>query len=102
MSYTWQGTHAAVDMLFGTGLRQNLILPGGVIIPNGDHTPSYMVWNLGLTHSFYDAAGTLTLRLDAINLLDKIYLIRSGSGIGVFLPQYGARRGLFGGISQDF
>jgi len=37
-----------------------------------------------------------------INLFDKIYEIRSGTGIGVFAPQYGAGRGLFFGLSQDF
>jgi hypothetical protein len=61
-----------------------------------------MQWNLGLAHAFHDAVGPLTLRFDIINLFDKIYQIRSGTGIGVFAPQYGARRGFFGGISQDF
>ena len=46
--------------------------------------------------------GPLTARFDVINLFDKDYQIRSGSGIGVFAPQYGARRGLFFGLAQDF
>jgi hypothetical protein len=102
VAYTWHGTRADVDMIFGTGLRQALILPDGSEIPNGDHTPSYTQWNFGLTHVFHDSAGALTLRFDIINVLDKIYQIHSGTGIGVFAPQYGARRGFFGGISQDF
>ena len=28
------------------------------------------------------------------------YELRTGSGIGVFAPQYGARRGFFVGLSQ--
>ena len=36
----------------------------------------------------------MTLRFDAINLFDTVY-IRDGSGIGVFAPQYGPRRGFF-------
>ena len=46
--------------------------------------------------------GPLTVRFDVINLADKVYEIRSGSGIGVFAPQYGARRGFFGGVAWAF
>ena len=41
-----------------------------------------------------------TVRFDVVNLFDKIYEIRDGSGIGVFAPQFGPRRGFFVGISQ--
>ena len=109
-SYMWLGTRFNLDMIFGTGLRDDLqlvapspTLPYGISIPNGDHTPSYTQWNFGLTHDFRDGApGPLTARFDVINLFDKIYEIRSGTGIGVFAPQYGARRGLFFGLSQAF
>ncbi len=107
-AYTWLGTKVDVDFIFGTGLRQDtpwlVQVPGigAINIPNGDHTPSYLVWNLGLSHAFHDAAGPLTLRFDVVNLFDKIYLIRSGTGVGVFEPQYGAPRGFFGGVAQDF
>ena len=37
----------------------------------------------------------LTVRFDVVNLFDTIYQIRSGTGIGVFAPQYGPRRGYF-------
>jgi outer membrane receptor for ferrienterochelin and colicins len=104
VAYEWQKTRASVDAIFGTGLRQDLALPSGFAIPNGDHTPSYTQINLGLTHEFDidDPAGPLQLRFDVVNLLDKVYLIRSGSGIGVFAPQYGARRGFFGGFTVPF
>ena len=36
------------------------------------------------------------------NVLDRVYLVRDGSGIGVFAPQYGPRRGLFMGVSKQF
>jgi outer membrane receptor protein involved in Fe transport len=42
----------------------------------------------------------MTVRLDVINLFDDIYQIRSGSGIGVFAPQYGPRRGFYLGLSK--
>jgi outer membrane receptor protein involved in Fe transport len=42
----------------------------------------------------------VTLRFDIVNLFDKIYELRDGSGIGVFAPKFGARRGFYAGISQ--
>ena len=44
----------------------------------------------------------MTVRFDVVNLFDSIYLIRGGSGIGVFAPQYSPRRGYFAGISKKF
>ncbi len=104
VSCQWSRTRASIDAIFGTGLRDDLALPDGVDVPNGDHTPSYTAVNLGLAHDFAigDPAGPLQLRFDVVNLLDKAYLIRNGSGIGVFAPQYGARRGFFGGVTVDF
>jgi outer membrane receptor protein involved in Fe transport len=40
--------------------------------------------------------------LDIINLFDRKYEIRDGTGVGVGAPQYGARRGFFGGITKTF
>ncbi len=103
VTYEWSGTRVSADAIFGTGLRQSLALPDGFVIPNGDHVPSYTVVNLGLTHTFdVGGLGPLTARFDVVNLLDKVYQIRSGSGVGVFAPQYGARRGFFGGVSMQF
>jgi outer membrane receptor protein involved in Fe transport len=103
VSYQWQQTRFSLDMLFGTGLRDDLALSDGYVIPNGDHTPSYTQFNFGVTHPFQIIrAGPLTARIDVINLFDKVYEIRSGSGVGVFAPQYGARRGVFFGLTQDF
>ena len=43
-----------------------------------------------------------TVRFDVVNALDSIYEIRNGSGVGVFAPQFGPRRGFFAGLSQKF
>ncbi len=103
VSYLWLGTRLSADAIFGTGLRDDLTLPDGSVIPNGDHTPSYTQINLGATHGFEIAgSGPLTVRLAVINVADKVYQIRSGTGIGVFAPQYGQRRGIFGGLSWRF
>jgi outer membrane receptor for ferrienterochelin and colicins len=105
VAYMLFGTRLSTDLLFGSGLRQDGppgALPDGSGIPNGDHTPSYLTVNLGASHAFRMPGGPLTLRFDIINASDKMYQIRSGTGVGVFAPQWGARRGLFVGISKDF
>jgi hypothetical protein len=46
--------------------------------------------------------GPLLVRLDLINAFNKTIELRDGSGVGVFAPQYGPRRGLFAGITKNF
>ena len=107
VSYLWRGTRFSADFLYGSGLRADLDLPpgqmtpyGGTGIPNGSSLPYYTQINAGLTHTFQIAgAGRLTARLDAINLFDKVYQIRNGTGVGVGASQFGPRRGIFAGLS---
>jgi outer membrane receptor protein involved in Fe transport len=109
VSYLWHDTRFSADFLLGSGLRASLPLPvgettayGGTSIPNGDHLPTYTQFNTGLTHIFQiPGAGTLTARFDVINLFDKEYQIRNGTGVGVGAPQYGPRRGFFFGLSKS-
>jgi len=35
-----------------------------------------------------------------LNLTDRDYQLRDGTGIGVGAPQYGLLRGVFGGLSR--
>jgi outer membrane receptor protein involved in Fe transport len=65
--------------------------------------PYYEQVNLGASHVFHlgDDGGTLTTRFDVINVFDKRYEIRDGTGVGVGAPQFGPRRGLFFGISKS-
>jgi outer membrane receptor protein involved in Fe transport len=101
-SYLWERTRFSADMLFGTGLRADLVLGDGSTIPNGAHLPTYTQVNLGISHAFqFSNSGALTLRFDVINVLDKVYEIRDGTGVGVGAPQFGARRGFFGGVSKE-
>jgi outer membrane receptor for ferrienterochelin and colicins len=109
VSYLWQDTRLSADFLLGSGLRADLELPpgetngfGGTDIPNGQHLPYYTQFNLGLSHVFnLPNAGTLTGRFDVINVFDKIYEIRNGTGVGVGAPQFGPRRGFFIGLSKS-
>ena len=60
--------------------------------------------NLGVSRDFQLSPEDkpLTIRFDAVNVFDEVYELRDGSGIGVFAPQYGARRGFFVGLSKKF
>jgi outer membrane receptor protein involved in Fe transport len=78
-------------------------LPGGGDIPNGQQLPSYVQVNLTASHRFEDApGGPYIVRLDVINVADKLIELRNGTGVGVFAPQFGPRRGIFGGITKEF
>jgi len=95
MSYLWNGTKFSADMIYGSGLRAGFA--------NTDHVPAYSQVNLGVSHEFRSPyAPPTTLRFDIVNVFDSVYLIRDGSGIGVFAPQYGPRRGFYLGLSQKF
>jgi outer membrane receptor for ferrienterochelin and colicins len=101
-SYLWDHTRFSADMLFGTGLRADLTLADGSSIPNGDHLATYTQINLGASHAFqFTGTGALTVRFDVINVFDKVYQIRDGTGIGVGAPQFGPRRGFFAGLSKE-
>ena len=93
-SYKWDKTLFSVSATYGSGLRSGFA--------NMDHVPAYLNVNLGTSREFelVSAEKPLTLRFDIVNLFDRIYELRSGTGIGVFAPQYGARRGFFVGLSQ--
>jgi outer membrane receptor protein involved in Fe transport len=101
VSYLWRETRFSADFLLGSGLRSNKTLANGNEVPNGSHLPTYTQVNVGLSRLFHWRNGTLTARLDVINLLDKVYEIRDGTGVGVGAPQFGPRRGLFVGVSKS-
>jgi len=91
---SWCGTRLSTDMVYGSGLRSGFA--------NTDHVPAYTQFNLGLAREVLlpNDPKALTVRFDVVNVFDTVYLIRDGSGIGVFAPQYGPRRGYFVGVSK--
>jgi len=111
-SYLWQGTRFGGDLIYGSGLRasQHLATPvlepdGSVLtdVPNGAELPGYTQVNLSVSHRFDDApGGPIEVRFDVINAFDEVYQIRNGTGVGVFAPQFGPRRGFFVGFTKDF
>jgi len=87
------------DVIFGSGLRNTP--QGGA--PNSASLPDYFTLNGNVTRVWKDtAAGTIEGRIALLNVLDRSYLLRDGTGIGVGAPQYGARRTLYVGISSSF
>ena len=101
-SYRWYDTLFTISLIYGSGLRSGDLESTPPVPPNSEHTPPYAVVNVGVSHDFKWSADAkpLTVRFDIVNLFDQAYELRTGSGIGEFAPQYGARRGFFAGISQ--
>jgi outer membrane receptor for ferrienterochelin and colicin len=107
-SYLWKESHGSstrvyADALYGTGLRTDSTAPDGSTIPNGGTVPAYYTINVGAEQSFkVGAKETLKTRLDVVNVTDKSYELRDGTGIGVNAAQFGERRGFFGTVELDF
>ena len=100
VSYRWYDTLISADLTYGSGLRAGDLSDG--VVPNSLHTTPYAVVNTGLSHDFKWSPDfkPLTVRFDIVNLFDQVYELRNGTGIGVFAPQFGARRGYYVGVSQ--
>ena len=95
ISYTWNDWKAAVDGLYGNGLRRGFA--------NTKKNHSYETYNLSLSRRIKITETTaVKIRFDVVNILDTIYELRDGSGIGVGAPQFGQRRGFYGTIAFDF
>jgi outer membrane receptor protein involved in Fe transport len=98
-AYLWHGTKFTADVVAGSGLRTQ---PDNDLQYNGETVPSYQQVNLGISHVFPAYGGPITVRLALINLLDRVYLLRSMTGVGEFSNQYGPRRTLYLGIKKEF
>jgi hypothetical protein len=95
VSYTWNDWKAAADFLYGNGLRRGFA--------NTQKGHPYETVNLSLQRNVTVAnIGSFKIRFDVVNVFDKIYELRDGSGIGVGAPQFGQRRGFYGTVAYDF
>jgi outer membrane receptor protein involved in Fe transport len=93
--YLWHNTQFAIDGIYGSGLRRGFA--------NTQQLPGYTQINLGVTQHINTVdIGHVDLRLAVVNLFDKTYEIRDGTGIGVGAPQFGPRRGVFATLSKIF
>jgi outer membrane receptor protein involved in Fe transport len=106
-SYLWKrntgSTLVYVDVPYGSGLRNDATAADGTNIPNGGSVPAYCTVNVGVEQNLRTGPRRQwKVRLDVINLADKSYELRDGSGVGVNAAQYGMRRGLFGSMGCTF
>jgi hypothetical protein len=95
VSYTWNDWRAGIDGLYGNGLRQGFA--------NTQKLSPYETFNVNLSRRIQITPKTaIKIRFDVVNILDKVYELRSGSGIGVGAPQFGQRRGFYGTVAYEF
>ncbi|MCO6414589.1 TonB-dependent receptor [Siccirubricoccus sp. KC 17139] len=89
----WEGGAISASLVYGSGMRRGFA--------NSRVMTPYATVNLGFSQRLsLPDGGDWTFRLDVLNLFDRTYLLRDGTGIGVGAPQYGMRRGIFAGISR--
>ncbi len=106
-SYLWKrprgDTRVYVDLLYGTGLRTDLSEPDGTTIPNGGTVPAYSSFSIGGEQTLKLGRHRVwKVRLDIVNLADRSYELRNGTGVGVNAAQYGMRRAIFESASYAF
>ncbi len=97
VAYRWgDSTTLSSDVLYGSGLRDGFA--------NTEHLPSYTQINLAAERSFDLGAGLgkISGRLAVLNVFDRVYELRDGSGIGVGAPQFGPRRTFVVGLTKYF
>ncbi len=89
----WEGGTLSGTLVYGSGMRRGFA--------NSESVTPYATVNLGLAQQFTTPEGGVwTARVDLLNLADRVYQLRDGTGIGVGAPQYGMRRGIFAGLSR--
>jgi outer membrane receptor protein involved in Fe transport len=90
-------TRVSTDLIYGSGLRATSDHP------NSNSLPDYHQVNLSIVQKidtgWWKGA---ELRLDVLNVLDEVYQIRNGTGVGVGAPQFGPRRTVLAGLTQHF
>ncbi|ANA34050.1 hypothetical protein R82526_02104 [Ralstonia mannitolilytica] len=95
VSYLYAGTTYMTDVLFGTGLRNGFA--------NTDRLPAYWQMNVGAARDFnLPMLGKFKTRLTVLNVFDRSYQLRDGTGIGVGAPQFAPRRTFLLSVSKPF
>ncbi|AFW02549.1 hypothetical protein BAR24_11155 [Gluconobacter oxydans] len=95
-SWTTKHDMAYIDFVYGYGLRSGFA--------NLEKQPAYEVFNIGYQHTFTKVplGHDIKVRADVVNLFDKRYQLRNGSGVGIYQAQYGQRRGTFFSVVSEF
>jgi len=94
-AYTFGNTTLSADGIVGSGLRSGFA--------NTDKEPFYAQLDLGAIERFNEPyIGKFSARLVLVNAFNRVYQLRSGSGIGVQAPQFGPQRAIYAGLSKMF
>ncbi len=92
--YNWQGFMFSVDGIYGSGLRKGFANTGNL--------PYYIQIDAGVSRRLVlPSFGAIVVRGAVVNLNDRTYQVRNGTGIGVFAAQCGPRRAFYGGIKWE-
>jgi outer membrane receptor protein involved in Fe transport len=93
--YNFRGWMFSIDGIYGSGLRSGFANTGNL--------PFYIQVDAGITKRVPvpNNGGVLEFRGAIVNLADHTYLVRNGTGVGVFANQFGPRRALYGGIKWE-
>jgi outer membrane receptor protein involved in Fe transport len=95
VNYRVGDTSYGSDLIFGTGLRNGFA--------NTDHLPFYSQVNASVVQKLASTANSAnSIRLSLLNVFDRVYELRDGTGIGVGAPQWGQRRTLYLGLTHTF
>ena len=89
----WEGANLGGTLVYASGLRKSFA--------NSSHVTPYLTANLSFSQEFeLPRAGRWTARVDLLNIGDRVYQLRDGTGLGVSASQYGMRRAVFFGLSR--
>ena len=95
IAYNYGGFLFTLNGFYGSGLRTGFA--------NTGNQPFYIQFDAGIAKKLLvPRIGHIEGRVAIVNLGDWICQLRSGSGIGVFAPQYGPRRAVEGGLKWYF
>lgn len=95
IAYTWATVLWNADFIYGSGLQAGFA--------NTLNLPPYVQLNLGAVRVVnLPVVGRMQGRVSIINAPDVPYVLRSGTGIGVFAPQYGPMIAVYTGIAKIF
>lgn len=94
-AYQFGSASISADLIYGSGLRRGFA--------NTENLPGYTQFNLAFANKFeFGAMGKIETRLSIINLFDRSYQLRDGSGIGVGAPQFAPRRTFYLAMTKRF
>lgn len=93
--YVWRRTLFTADLVYASGY------PTG--FANLQSLPAYATVNLGVARRWkLPAVGRISTRLSVVNLFDRVYELRNGTGLGISAPYYLPDRSFYLVLGKTF